>query len=368
MSMEAVLLGFIMIPIFIPLIFIPSWTRKTESFGVSIPEQEYGKPALKSMRRKYAWFMGALSVVTLFSFIAGASFYVKSAEGVSFIFAGLLAAYLVVSFLIYLFFHGQMKRMKQAAGWSAQKKEVVIVSTEFRQEKLTYSNLWFAIPFAVTIAILLLLLGTYNQLPERLPMQYDFSGEVTRYAEKSYRTVLLMPIMQVYLTLLFLFINTIIARAKQQVSASNPEQSMKQNIVFRRRWSAFTILSGIAVVLLLSLPSLSFIYPMNTRLFLFVPLAVTFIIVGGAIVLSITTGQGGSRIKAGEGKNGDVINRDEDQYWKLGQFYFNKNDPAIFIEKRFGIGWTNNWAHPLSWVFIVVVVGLAIGLPILLGG
>ncbi|MDV2687407.1 DUF5808 domain-containing protein, partial [Alkalihalophilus lindianensis] len=66
-------------------------------------------------------------------------------------------------------------------------------------------------------------------------------------------------------------------------------------------------------------------------------------------------------------ENGKVMDRDDDRYWKLGVFYFNPKDPAIFLEKRFGIGWTNNWAHPLSWVFIIVVILLAVGLPILLG-
>src|SRR5699024_1651964 len=54
------------------------------------------------------------------------------------------------------------------------------------------------------------------------------------------------------------------------------------------------------------------------------------------------------------------IDRDDDRYWKLGQFYVNKNDPSIFIEKRFGVGCTINWAHPLSWVFIFGIIALPI--------
>ncbi len=53
----------LMIPICIPFIFIPFWTRKTESFGVSIPEEAYQRPDFKKMRRSYAWIMSLLAVI-----------------------------------------------------------------------------------------------------------------------------------------------------------------------------------------------------------------------------------------------------------------------------------------------------------------
>ena len=83
-------------------------------------------------------------------------------------------------------------------------------------------------------------------------------------------------------------------------------------------------------------------------------MCVAAITIIGAIILSLVVGQGGSRVAARKGTSEDsVISRDDDKYWKLGMFYYNKEDPTLFIEKRFGIGWTNNWARPMSWVFIV---------------
>ena len=104
--------------------------------------------------------------------------------------------------------------------------------------------------------------------------------------------------MQIYLTLLFLFINTVISKAKQQVSAANPEESMRQNIIFRKRWSLFTIIMGTGLIAMFMLPQLSIIYPINHQLLLFVPLVFTIGICIGSIILSITTGQGGSRVLA----------------------------------------------------------------------
>lgn len=43
---------------------------------------------------------------------------------------------------------------------------------------------------------------------------------------------------------------------------------------------------------------------------------------------------------------------EDEEYWKGGLFYFNKNDPSIFVEKRFGVGWTINFANPIGYLMI----------------
>ncbi len=48
-----------------------------------------------------------------------------------------------------------------------------------------------------------------------------------------------------------------------------------------------------------------------------------------------------------------ITDLDEDSYWKGGIIYFNKNDPSIFVEKRFGVGWTLNFANPLGYIIVM---------------
>jgi len=72
----------------------------------------------------------------------------------------------------------------------------------------------------------------------------------------------------------------------------------------------------------------------------------------------IYTGQGGENLsRAGSGPSpaspelptGD---RTPDQCWKAGVIYINRNDPAVLVEKRFGVGYTLNFGHPISWVLL----------------
>ncbi|RKP49886.1 hypothetical protein D7Z26_18840 [Cohnella endophytica] len=41
-------------------------------------------------------------------------------------------------------------------------------------------------------------------------------------------------------------------------------------------------------------------------------------------------------------------------------FYYNKDDANFLVPKSIGWGWTNNWAHPYSWLIILAVLALAV--------
>jgi hypothetical protein len=52
-----------------------------------------------------------------------------------------------------------------------------------------------------------------------------------------------------------------------------------------------------------------------------------------------------------------------DACWIFGQLYVNRRDPALFVEKRMGLGYTLNMGNPLAWLVVTVfVTGIAIPL------
>jgi uncharacterized membrane protein len=51
----------------------------------------------------------------------------------------------------------------------------------------------------------------------------------------------------------------------------------------------------------------------------------------------------------------DTVFRDDDRYWYGGLFYNNPDDHAMFVPKRFGLGWTMNFGHPQA---RLVLIGL----------
>jgi uncharacterized membrane protein len=49
-------------------------------------------------------------------------------------------------------------------------------------------------------------------------------------------------------------------------------------------------------------------------------------------------------------------NFEKDAHWKAGFIYWNPNDPAILVPKRFGIGCTLNFANKWSWIALIALV------------
>jgi uncharacterized membrane protein len=58
------------------------------------------------------------------------------------------------------------------------------------------------------------------------------------------------------------------------------------------------------------------------------------------------------------------VNRDDDRFWKGGLIYINRDDPAIMVGNRFGIGWTPNLGNPKACLLyggiLAAIIALAV--------
>lgn len=364
-------LGFVMVAvIFVPtsvlLTLVPYLIRKTESFGVSVTEDVHALPINRSLRKQYALITGIIcalltaSVATLHVIIDEQAWAVAMTLHIAAIVAG--------SFLVYLKFHFMTKKLKREHNWSSVAvASATVVDTGFFRRKLAYSAWWFAPQIALALLTFVTGILQYDRFPDQLIMQYDLQGNPTSIIEKTHLTVLWPAVIQCFLISVFALCYYIILRSKQQIDAADPEGSLKRNIIFRRRWSAFVLVLGFLITGLFYFMQLSMLYEFSPAFMLGVSLGVVGIILVASLVLSVTTGQGGSRLAhGGDSAPGGKANTDHDQYWKLGIFYFNRHDPAMFVEKRFGIGWTVNFARPIGWILLAAVVAIPFALGLLL--
>jgi uncharacterized membrane protein len=94
-------------------------------------------------------------------------------------------------------------------------------------------------------------------------------------------------------------------------------------------------------------------------------------VVGLLVLASVffRVGQAGSRLSRdttrGNPPSPAAIDRDDDRFWKAGLFYVNRDDPAIMVGARFGVGWTFNVANPMAWLIIAGIVALPVGLVVI---
>ncbi|MFM9279904.1 DUF1648 domain-containing protein [Paenibacillus jiagnxiensis] len=345
--------------IFLPAVFLtaftPYFTRRTESFGVTVSEEAYYSRPLQVMRRNFAALNITLQLVLLVICAWGTvSRSDLSAQGV---WMGIYTVAMVIThFLTLCYFHFKMKKYKAEHLSDTMHTSKLILDTKFRDRKLALSNQWYLIHAAIILFTAIFTIVSYDKFPDKIVMQYDLAGNPSTVKDKSIGTVFMPVIMQAILTVMFLYINTIIHRSRQQVDTDNPEVSLKKNAVFRMRNSLFTFVTSIMFILLFNFIQITMIYPVNPDLTFIVVIAMVFVILAGVTVLYITTGQGGSRVNS-PGQPSSVTTRNEDDNWKLGIFYYNPDDPSLFVEKRMGFGWTLNHARPAAWLLPIGLVG-----------
>ncbi|RJE88664.1 DUF1648 domain-containing protein [Paenibacillus sp. 1011MAR3C5] len=355
----------LMVPIVFISTIIPFLTRRIESFGVTVPETAQQDPDIKGLRNQFIWINGGggvLLTASLLIFSRG-----TDEKSWSILLLAHVFGYLILSFLMYLKSHYAVKRLKSVKGWNTESVQRVVVSTKFRNAKLTLSNFWFIPHVMLILATVLISVLYYDQFPAQIAMQYGMDGEVTRSVEKTYMAVMWPGIVQSFLLIVFLFCNYAIGLSKQIVEGSDPEGSLARNIKFRRIWSGYLIFTGFAVMALLALFPIGQLQEWGINGTMIATFSIVGVIMVSSIILSFVTGQGGSRLKhASDNQSQTVATQDLDQYWKMGQVYFNPKDPAIFVEKRFGIGWTLNFGNKLGWLFIIVIIGLSVSLPFII--
>lgn len=355
------------LPVAVLLAFTPYLTRKTESFGVTIPEEVFEQEEIKAMRVDYRNKTLAVGIIiSAISLLAagGAPMYLSLKDNMMVTSAVMpfgIVLELLLSFLFYLPKHKAMKALKNKYKWTEKYPQKVVVDTEFRKKKILVSPWWFLMNVFMIGATILLVFLMYDKAPDRIPMHYDIYGNVNRWETKSYKTLFFPVTMQVFMCGLMVMIYWMIGRVRQQVDAARPEESLERNRVFRYRWSGYMVFMSWMMTGLFGFMELSLLgFVKDPNVIMMVVMTITAVILVASFVLAITTGQGGSRLKVVIDQAGNVISRDEDKYWKMGMFYYNPNDPSWFVEKRFGIGWTNNFAHPATWIFLVAVIAIPI--------
>ncbi|NFD31875.1 DUF1648 domain-containing protein [Clostridium botulinum] len=355
----SILLGFCNLLLLAFQIVTPKTTRKDIFLGVRIPKEESEKMGIKNIYRSFVlWnIIISLPVIFLLSFIV----YKFNNIGLFVLFTFI---YIFISFLIYLKFNNDVKKLKSNKNWFKNKKQVIAVDTEFSSEnanKSLISPWWFLIPILIILITIFMNIKAYPNLPNKVATHWDFNGNVNGYQNKSTFLIYQMPLMELFITSIFFLCYKIIGWSKKQISAVNSEESKTRNKLFRRILSIYMTFSAIAMTIFLSIINFQImkVIDINDKYMMYFSLIFTLSIIIATILLGVKVGQGGSNLKLNyknDNKN-NFINKDDDDHWILGNtIYYNKEDPSLFIEKRFGIGWTINAGRPLGLIVYISLI------------
>ncbi len=217
-----------------------------------------------------------------------------------------------------------------------------------RREGVPGGVIGLGAPFVILAARGLECALRWDEIPVRFPVHWGLSGP-DRWAERTPLAVYGFFAAIGLLCAVVLFQAWAMVHLSRQI-ASPGEPSFSERRFRRIGVAGLMALAWIFSSTLPPIENMTLVVPYGPALIL--------LAAGGLTVALVLSGQGGTRfpeyqpLASTAAPSGD---RTPDRNWKLGVFYVNREDPALIVEKRFGIGWTLNFGNPLSWLVVTAV-------------
>lgn len=347
----------------------PWVTRHTVCFGVSVPASAQRDPEIRRLKIGYTLWTGSASAIAVLACIACAIF--RGATGVTIAISAVSILLIIASFALILAYRKRTMRIKQERGWKATKfKRAAFLAENAGPDPLNLRwELLHLMPIAATIIAAIAL---YGAMPDRLATHANIAGHIDGWSDKSWPTVLGMPLaVQLIMAAAMTATHAAIIHSPRQLDPEHPSVSGYAYGRFARAWSIYALVVGLALSLGFAglVPTYANWWSLGEWGMLMMVIALAMLI--AALVLAVTFGQSGSLIwqpddTAENGDTGDdAMSDDDDAEWLLGAFYFSRENPAIVVPKRIGVGYTLNLARPATWLICAALMLLVVSCLIL---
>ncbi|MGH9344448.1 MAG: DUF5808 domain-containing protein [Terriglobia bacterium] len=205
-------------------------------------------------------------------------------------------------------------------------------------EKLPWFTWLAAGPFAILAAAAIFLHLYWNEIPAQFPVHWGLNGQPDRWSDRTVAGVY-GPLFVAAAFCVFLLICGFTTWFGAR----------------RSHLRRVTLASMIAAEYMLAL----LLAAVAMKTFIQVP---TSVIILGPLIFIVPVVVAMVRASAQPGDGPEIT---PEEAWKGGMIYYNPDDPALFVPKRFGAGYTLNFANRLSWVFVAGVVLIAVAAPLL---
>lgn len=343
-------LGVILLLNGVLFMLLPRLTRPEIYFAVTVlagfRDSEEGRRIARRFRR---WVVGATGLAAVL--LLAAQLWLGEA------FAILAVLGQVVALL-----PGFLRARREARGFAVDPSRLMETSLEPRPTWSRGDLLLHLGPIGVVSAVALTAALRWERLPARIPVHWGLDGAADGWIARTQGNLAALLLSLAVMVGVMSFIAWTVGRGLRRIRTRGPAAQAEQR--FRRLMRGVTVGAAYFVTapaVMLGLASVG--VRIESPFVWILPILALFACVG----VAFWWGQGGSRLAAEDAvpetpQDAPLGDRTDDRYWKLGLLYVNKNDPALLVEKRFGVGYTVNFGNPWSWL----IIGLILGVPLLL--
>ncbi len=326
-------------------IALPNLLRPDNLFSVTIAEDARHHPEVRALIARWRICNAVIGLVAAGA--CAATFLLPPSSSL-FILPVLLLVYLTMVPAIYVAFHRQALAFALPAQGSATR----VASLRPRPYGTLISPWWELLPLSVIALTLILLALRYPTAPAVIPTHFDLTGHANGFATKSIWTFFSIVGVQLGVWVILTIFGAGLSMSRVAPSAGAVGES------YRHMWARLVFVIKTGTVIILSIADLlttsnpppgALAGPLAA-----LPIALLVTILALTLTLALRYGQSGWRQLRRTGSpmpaRGDTT---PDSAWKGGLFYYNPDDPALFVEKRSGPGWTLNFGHPQAKLILI---------------
>jgi uncharacterized membrane protein len=329
---------------------LPSVSSPTVPFGVRVPAQRTADPTVVRQTRIYRWRVLGSGILA-----AGIGVVMFSVTGEPLLLP--MSVLLLVGAWYGCFFlaNHEIRAAKAAGGWYEGLHQGIAVDTRLRTDPPRFPWIWLAPALVITVATAVVGVISYPSMPEILVLHYNASGVPNRLAAKSVGTAFSLVFVQIGVTALLVGIAAAIFRSSRpDIDPARPVASAR----WHRQYMSLGAKALLGLVAMIDVGMLGASLLMWTgTVTSWAPLVVVLPILTAVVVAVVVLARNNREQEAGAEGTG-LIHRDDDKYWWGGLLYVNRDDPALLVPRRFGLGWALNFGNPRTAMVLAGVLAL----------
>ncbi|QCB97382.1 DUF1648 domain-containing protein [Arthrobacter sp. PAMC25564] len=335
---------------------LPSITSPTVPFGVRVPPQHADDPTVVGQTRIYRWRVLLSGIAT-----AGVGVVIYAVTGETLLLPLSVLVLDGVWWGCFFLANHEIRAAKAAGGWYKDLHQGIAVDTGLRTDPPRFPWLWLAPALIITAATVVIGVISYPSMPEMLAVHYGANGAPHRLAAKSVGTAFSLVFVQIGVTALLVGIAAAIFRSRPDLDPAHPVGSAR----WYRQYMSLGAKALLGLVAMIDLGMLGSSLLMWTGTVTpWAPLVVVLPILAAVVVVVVILARNNRERDDAEEDTG-LIHRDDDKHWRGGLFYINREDHALMVPRRFGLGWTLNFGNPRAAMLLAGVAAM-IGLLITL--
>lgn len=350
----AIFYGIMIILLSLIQAFVTSYSKRGYVLGVRLVGGLEDDSKVRKIVKDYR-IMTILTGFVLALLILGLSYLIENEALLNFI-------YILSIFLTYIPLVLANKKLKVLAKDQKVDKRK-LVSLDYSKVKIFNKREFFGLYLGLLLIVIIFAIRIhldYENFPDKLIMHMNSKGEIDGIADKSYLAIQSPSLVSLFLLAVMFFTNLSQLLSKMRISPDMPEESLDRLLETRRIWTYYFATSAILLIVLFQVGIHSFMKTGDDTLVKVLGLIAVGFSIGGSILIGKFRSVDGSALN----KTGRYGYEEEDDRWILGGLiYYNPDDPAIFVEKRVGVGTTMNFAN--NWVKLIFLAVLL--LPFVLG-